>query len=778
MKRALKWIAIRLVLLMTVLVVTIGAIAYWIIVYPADAWRFVQKHSSLSDMQVTWGEYHFKPEKISWTHWNIEWQVKDLRIIKGSPKLDVPIDEAAMIFSFSVWKPATRADFAKVVLHASQPMVIESTGESKPAPEQSWYQMMRSYLGYLDTGGNYATMNELDVDIKDLRVAGMRIAARVGKAGDGKSPVAFDSTVKGANLDLALTGVFDATRLKSADPFMTAHVDFKGSGATAVVDLKAAYDRDALTGTVSGPVSVRGYRLSPKLDFTLNELALDLRARTSVAGLPGPLLKLDAVDAKLTIPMQNGATWADAPSAFAVEGPVELFFVSKNMRPPLDQACACKIPERVKIAVNGRAWFKTLLAADTPFRKPALEARATVEGVKNKLFGFDLAANVKLGKDGTAWVFEPELDSEAHLYSYQGLRKFLDGQNVLIPAPLDVLDGTVDVVARGPLVRTNDSTKTVVKTKIALASENQKVNVETDVTLELMTDLSALNVTVSSRIDDLQLQLPPLDPIAGMPKVTRDKRVEIVPEKDSGTPKKPSKFQLRVFVEAKTNRPGAIRLLSKYTQPNVPISVNVQRSMQGDLLGQVQLESFDIKYLRRTVHVEQFRLLLDNNENGSFPVDGRMRVDQTAYRIFIDVSGTSASPSIRLSSDPYLPRNEIISVLLYDRTSEQLVSGDAETAGSFEAAMADRAIGLFGLWAFASTPIKSFSYNPITKVYTATVQLADGLTAGIGTNWEEATQFEIRKRVSRRWVLTASWSPSETDGSQVGKLVLQWEKRF
>ena len=55
--------------------------------------------------------------------------------------------------------------------------------------------------------------------------------------------------------------------------------------------------------------------------------------------------------------------------------------------------------------------------------------------------------------------------------------------------------------------------------------------------------------------------------------------------------------------------------------------------------------------------------------------------------------------------------------------------------------------------------------------------ITDDLTAGIGTNWEEATRLELRKRVSRRWMLTASWTPNE-EGDITEKLVLQWEKRF
>jgi hypothetical protein len=57
------------------------------------------------------------------------------------------------------------------------------------------------------------------------------------------------------------------------------------------------------------------------------------------------------------------------------------------------------------------------------------------------------------------------------------------------------------------------------------------------------------------------------------------------------------------------------------------------------------------------------------------------------------------------------------------------------------------------------------------------VDLGGGITASVGTNWERAASLEVRKRVSRRWVLTASWSPTESN-EQVGKLVLQWEKRF
>jgi hypothetical protein len=287
-----------------------------------------------------------------------------------------------------------------------------------------------------------------------------------------------------------------------------------------------------------------------------------------------------------------------------------------------------------------------------------------------------------------------------------------------------------------------------------------------------------LNLSVKVSVADLQLQLPPLNPVGGIPKVAPDARIlkkpKLVTVVNTGNRRK---LRIGFDFEVATVKPGAIRLLSKYAQPYLPVSLAVNATEKTQAQGFIQAEPFKVEYLRRVVQVEKFRLDLEDIKKNVLPISGRLRIDQASYKIYINFEGTVQQPQVVLSSDPYLSQNEIISVLLYGRTSDQLVSADAQTAGSFEAAMADRAIGLFGLWAFAATPIQSFSYNPITKVYTATVMITDDLTAGIGTNWEEATRLELRKRVSNRWMLTASWAPNDA-GETEQSLVLQWENRF
>jgi hypothetical protein len=772
--------------LLTLLIVVMGG-TYWLMTHPEQAWRLA-KHFLPADLEVTWQEIRFNPEKITWTHWNIDWQVKGLKITKGAPKVSIPIDDAAVVFSFSVWKPETRADFDRISLHALSAPVIFEPGPSSPSTtvERSLYEKVRDYLHYLELGGRYFSMRQLDVQVKEWLVpVGNETwvgALTLTKPEPGAAAEALHLkvAVQGKELKrLSFDGWLNPTLMGSAEGFASLHTEMLGYGVDGRADLAAIFQNETLHLTLKGPwyYGKDGATVRVLMDaaLTMDANQLDVELHTPLKDLPKPVVAVDKLEGQLHLPLTSGRAWSDQPGKFSLKAPIDLFFVSKDMRPPLEQSCACKIPERLLVSYTGSLWMRPLM---TESQGDILQSRLAVESVTNKLFDANLALDLGLAKRGGKYAFLPKPDSEIHLHSVQGLRSYLDARGVLIPAPFSVLDGTIDLSAHGDVTIAEGRTQMPVNLKVALASENQQLRLGSTITLDLDSAFKDLRVFVSVLFQDLQLQLPPLDPIGGTPKVVADSRVILQPPVAPDHNKKPPRFRVQVFYDAKTASPGAIRLFSKYALPNIPLTVDIQREANEALNGSIQFEPFRIQYLRRTVHVEQMRLLVADSDNGDFPIDGRFRIDQTQYRITVEVSGTLRQPLIRLSSDPYLEKNEIISVLLYDRTSDQLVGADAETVGSFNAALADRAIGLFGLWAFASTPIRSFSYNPVTKVYAATVQLADGLTAGIGTDWEEAAHLEVRKRVSRRWVLTASWAPSDTDRNQVGKLELQWEKRF
>ncbi len=590
-----------------------------------------------------------------------------------------------------------------------------------------------------------------------------------------------DNSAAGLEVDLnndavaaKIAGTFDGKDLAGPQPFLKLEAQAKGKDWSANVDASAALQGEMarLESSMDLTMSESKIKAQPKMVLTLNQTEGLLKVETSVKGLPGPLVNLDNIQAELRQPFDKGYAWSARPAIFKIWGPVDLFFIDKDMRPPLEKSCRCKIPEKLVVTYEGRAWFEPMLSQPA---SPAnvLESKLSVEGVDNKLLNLNLNAHLKVNKHRDQWIIEPRLDSVATVQSFQGLRQFLDARNVMIPAPLDVLDGKVILSAKGAVDHDDKIIRGATDVKADLSSPSQKVDVDFIFRFELARDFSALDVYVQTLIREFKIEMPPIDPVRGLPPLKADSRVLFKPEPKAN----PGKFKFRVFFDVKTAGAGSVKLLSKLASPYAPVTLDINTNSKGESAGFVRLEPFTIQYLRRLVSVERLQVNLSEDEAGVFPIGGRFRLDQTSYKIYVDLAGTAEAPIVNLSSEPYLERNDIISVLLFDRTSDQLVSADADTAGSVNAAMADRAIGLFGLWAFATTPIRSFSYNAITKVYTATVQLADGLTAGVGTNWERAAHLEVRKRVSRRWVLTASWSPTENK-EQVGKLVLQWEKRF
>lgn len=786
--RWLKWTVGILLGLSMALLVSVTLLLIWIVNNPADAWALVDKWFLPADLEITWSDIEFTPRKRDWREWQISWTFDKLHITKKSPEVEVNIDKIQFDFGLYVWKGERWFAFRNAEILGGEPMRVKLEPAKKNAdePELSPFQMAQNYLSYLGSLDRMSTVEKLHVSVPLFKIESgeggepLLLSAEIRKASaeeDKLEPVTIHAGLKKGKTELALAGSLrEIFKSKDEDSGFRGRFNLKADQADADLGLQLILSENEIQlngeGTAQLKQEKKPIRLSPGFMILVRENEATLRLQSRVLDIPGPLVKLERLNAEARIPLENDKMWSDSPATYRLWTMVDIFLIDRDMRKPIEKACRCKIPEQVEASLEGKAWMRPALN-DTKKRERAVDADFKVESITNKLFSADIGAGVRLDKERADWIFEPRLNTELIVHSYQGLRTFLDAKGVLVPAPLDVLEGTLAVHAKAPVERGGGRVRTKVNLETNLNSPNQTVQLGTEATLDLDQRLKGLDVYISALIQSLQLELPPLDPIRGVPKVARDPRIVLRPP----PPKAKGGFKTRVFLEVKTERPGAIRLLSPLAKPNIPITVDLKAGTGGDPSGFLRLEPFTLSYLRRNVNVEHLQIGMAAKEGDAMPVDGRFRVDQTAYKIFIDVKGTLESPNVQLSSEPYLPRNDIISVLLYDRTSSELVSSDAETAGSVEAAMADRAIGLFGLWAFATTPIKSFTYNPVTKVYSATVDLGGGLTAGVGTNWEAAAHLEVRKRVSKRWVLTASWSPSETQ-EQVGKLVLQWEKRF
>ncbi len=774
--------------LLSVIVISavVAGLGFWSYKNPKSAFRLIESYVLPTDLKIDWQTVAFSGKWLGGVDFQIDLTLKNLEISKASPQLDLPIVRVQVRASVFPLRRAALIHLAQVI--ASKPLVYVAEKSSKPEQEKNPFERIQSILEILVAIHERVPIESVDLQAEKFEFRapeGDSLVLKIDLNQEPRGPLKIiiendevNSSKKKSATTFSVNGHLDFLKMKRDEPFLDVRVKFEGFGVTTDQHFFGSSTSDSVRLITSGPFEYRKDKMrlefNPTLTMTFHSDSAQLDLRGPVKGLPDSLLKIKTVAFEMNVPLESGQSWSSQPSRFKLAVPVELFFVAENQRKKLEASCGCKLPTTVLAEASGQLWVDRLLSRATA-RRPVLNAEIKVESLRNKMFAIDLAGRLEIEKEADLFRFSPYLNSRATVLSLQAIRPMLEAYKVLLPAPLDVLDGTLAFSAIGPFQTLETASTFPMSLEVDLASSTQKVKVNTDATVRLDKQLTAAHFDVSAIISALNIDLPPLDPLGGLPRVTLDSRFKNAPDdKKIIAPK----FKLSFNFEFATESDGAIRLRSKYFAPYLPLTLKVQSNGAKENSGFIQSEAFDVTYLRRTVRVEGVRIGLDSDDQGVFPLKGRISVKQTDYTVFIDVEGTTKSPNVTMSSDPYLPQTDIIAVLLYDRVNDQLVSGDAEAAGGVKAAIADRAIGLFGLWAFAATPIKSFSYNPVSKVYTATVAVSDDLTAGIGTNWEESAHLELRKRVSKRWSLTAAFTPASQDESSTTKLVLQWEKRF
>lgn len=793
-KKSLKRIALGLATLMAAVLILAGALVTWVITNPSGAWRFAEKYLLPKDLKVTWEEIHFRTEWKTWRSFDIEWSAENLLVKKGEPLVDAPVTRSAVDFELKLFTRGPNFSVRNIEVQADSPIIFRPPPPTEEKKPESFFQTLKGYLGYLDTAQGYAVLDQIRLDLKELKILPQDPASRpvvlelrAQRTRETQNLVDFLLRLKEPApptlTDLEVKGQMDFQDFNRARPFVKAQLRLEGDQmklegpwtleyaeetAKLLAQLEFSYfiDKKKLNSTAT-------------LNAAMTEREIELTLLAAVGGIPGPVPRIEKLRAHLNVPLEDGAVWAEKASKVRIWAPISLrTLVDKSIRRSIEVSCKCAMPNEITMNFEGEFWPGHLFEPKPELQRIA-DLKLTADAVKNKLFALNLKGMIKIDREKGRWLFSPYADSDIRFFSFQALRQFVDSKDVMIPAPFDVLEGHIDLSARGPVALTYKDEKLLqwefpANLDTQLGSKHQEVKVRAEARVQTSPDFKRVHLILKTLIDKFRIELPPLDPLRGIPEVVRDSRIQMRPKPRL----KKTGVEFTFDVDVATVTPGAIQLLYKLADPYVPLSLSFKSAGPKDAGGWVQVEPFNLKYLRRTLAIEKVRIDLQPAEDGGFPLAGLLRMDQTNYKIGIQLSGTTARPQILLSSDPYLSRTDIISVILYDRVSDQLAGADAETAGGVQAAMADRAIGLLGLYAFSTTPIRSFSYNSVTKVYTATVVLSDGLTAGVGTDWENATHLEVRKRVSRRWVLTASWNPSSETRADSGSVVLQWERRF
>lgn len=801
MKILKRTLCILFIVLTTLILLVIGGLN-WVVHNPKVAYSYLERNYFPKDLKISATKHRYKVKNFGFTSLRFQLDLENLNVKKSSPDIDLPFENVNLDISLEFFK--LRLNIHKMQIISSRPSKIhlaqatQKVEVTQPPTLKDQIQKVKNYYGIFQ---KYIFVEHLNINLAKLEFkpssqVPMDISFQL--LSDENKVYKLITDVKSSYHNLAATADLNGLNWKDNEDFLKLKIKYSQPQASLDVETSMKAKKESFFVSTAGEatytLSGRKVKIKPDLKMTLDQEYINAKLNLNLANLPGPVPTLKSLKAQVKIPITEEYDFKIEKSHAQISAPIKIDFIDAKTRNEIEAKCRCEFPQNVVARMKSDFVIPNLLEnSNSDLDVGHVDLK--VDSFHNDVFDINFAASSKIGKSQGTFNFDPKIMLDIVIKSFKRVAPIADYFGVVIPAPLDVLDGTIKL-SSGDAAIDEKNYKLPFTLDVDLNSKSQKVKITDESTIHLAKSFAKLRLDNKVTVDDIILELPELSPAGGIPRFGSDDRIftdariksaekkgEVILEPSSKKGRsvdqvtEPS-MKFEMWTDITSSKKNSIQLKSKYFKPHMPLNIKFNTTADLENAGVIKIEPFNVVYLRRSVRLERMKLELNKKIPEKIFVDGRFTVQQSFYKVIIDVNGDSASPNIVLSSEPELSRADIISVLLYDKTRDELVPSDVETAGGVEAAFTVKALGLFSLWALASTPIRSFNYNPVTKVYTATLVLGDGVTAGIGSDWENAAQFELRKRLSKRWVLTGRWVSATTERRERSELILQWESRF
>ncbi|UPT73793.1 MAG: translocation/assembly module TamB [Elusimicrobiota bacterium] len=389
---------------------------------------------------------------------------------------------------------------------------------------------------------------------------------------------------------------------------------------------------------------------------------------------------------------------------------------------------------------------------------------------------FSLDADLS-GSESDGLAHEKKVRITAAIEKFAELVRLLDGTEYAVPAPLNAFDGIV----RATATVEGEPARLAFDVRTELASDKQALDVAVRGKASAPSLGKKAALTADVELTKVVLQLPYLE-LKDAPKPIVDKRIK------TGDPARDKAVEdLRAGAAAATPKPAAldydvavrtkspVRILTNLVKVPVPISLDVRAKPAG-VSGTVKVESFDTEVFRQNATIDHFTLT-PGAAGTATAVDGKIVYKRNDVTVNILVLGSTAKPAVVFESDPPMSQNEIVALVLYGKSPDELDADQKSSAGNATNAMTNGAFGLASLYLFASTPVDSVGYDAATGSYQVKFKLPGGASLSVGSNLQESRTLTLRKRLARHWeIMTEAERGSRENGAIT--TFLQWFERY
>lgn len=369
-----------------------------------------------------------------------------------------------------------------------------------------------------------------------------------------------------------------------------------------------------------------------------------------------------------------------------------------------------------------------------------------------------------------------DIDLSFSVPKFETLTKELASSKIAVPAPFAALKGPIMLRIQCSGDPSRQRQTVVYRLTTNLAAQRQRLRARVDGTLDILRPLMPsrrLSNEILVRLEDVALELPRIDP-ARLPAIKLDSRIARPGQSPSKpTPRHPS-LALSSGVRVTTEKP--VLIYSNLTTDPIPLTINLRASIPPPTFsGNVAAGSFEVRVFRRQAKVDHFRITR-SSQSAVNDLDGLILYDAQEAQVRIRLVGTTEKPHVVLESDPPLNQSEIVSLLLYGKSPNNLDPDQQSTVSNTQSAMTDQAFGLASLYLFASTPIEYVGFDPASRTYSMKFKIAGGASVELGSDLEASRSVQVRKRLAAHFAIQAQARDTPM-GSSVGTF-LEWFNRY
>lgn len=377
-----------------------------------------------------------------------------------------------------------------------------------------------------------------------------------------------------------------------------------------------------------------------------------------------------------------------------------------------------------------------------------------------------------------------ELRAAAKVPRFEALVALVRGTKLAVPAPLNVLQGPLSLTlsSRGGTLAEKIVVGYVFESDLAGRRQRLVVRAKGDVTaVSLQTPGRSFTHAGELILTDVALEAPRLD-VGRAPKVFADKRIKTGRESPAPPPGKPAEpwrpgfaLPLRGTLAVKTGKP--LIVYSNLAKDPIPAVLDLVLTFPpAAAAGKVSVRSFAVELFRRNAAVDHLDVELSAGSKAA-ALEGLVRYKAPTALISIHILGTTEKPRIEFTSAPPMKRADIIALLIFGKSPDELDPEQTASVSNTEKALESQAFGLASLYLFGATPIEHVGYDPATKTTMVRLRLPGGANLTLGGDFDQGRQLTVRKPLAPHWAIQSEITEQGQE-SRGAATFLEWFNRY